>query len=263
MAERQRCSTCFGTNAVTTHLVAGAHLKWLKETEPEAVRSAAFLYTRVGAATTNAKAMAAGWEKAGWNVEYTAGIDTTEFNYAPYVQELKNRGIRAVGFLGPFDSTVKLQQAMRRQGYEPDIFIQDGTIYDERYTKQAGDVAEGMMVYLNHPLFTSRAPEMQLYMAWLQQVKPGAIPNYFGLYAWSAARLFVERATALGGGLNRKSLVAEFGKVSKWTANGLHAEQNVSGGRTANCAIVARYEGGEWKKISPGEYLCAPLIDVR
>ena len=42
---------------------------------------------------------------------------------------------------------------------------------------------------------------MALYRAWLDQVKPGATPNYFGLYAWSAARLFVEQAVALGGKL--------------------------------------------------------------
>ena len=43
---------------------------------------------------------------------------------------------------------------------------------------------------------------MALYLSWLHQVSPGAVPNFFGLFAWSAARLFVEQAVALGGKLD-------------------------------------------------------------
>ena len=70
--------------------------------------------------------------------------------------------------------------------------------------------------------------EMALYRSWLDQVSPGAVPNYYGLYAWSAARLFVEEAVALGGKLDRAALVAAHRKgVKDWTGNGLHVPQQV------------------------------------
>ena len=68
---------------------------------------------------------------------------------------------------------------------------------------------------------------MKLYRAWLDQVSPGADPNFFGMYAWSAARLFVQEAVALGGKLNRQTLVAAMSKVKNWTSNGMHAPQQV------------------------------------
>lgn len=263
MPERQQCSTCFGTNVVKTNLVPDAHLKWLKKTHASAAASAAYLYINAGAAPVNAKSQVAAWKKVGINVKHVQGIDTAEFNFAPYVQQLKDKGIKMVGFMGPYQNVVKLQQAMQQQSYKPDVFIQDGTLYDQRYIDQAGDLAEGTMVYLSHPLFTDTSnKEVQLYLSWLQQVKPGAVPNYFGLYAWSAARLFVEKATALGGKLDRKAMVAALGKTSGWTAHGLHAKQDVGGRRTPNCLLVAQYKGGKWKQISPGDYMCGGLIDT-
>ncbi len=103
---------------------------------------------------------------------------------------------------------------------------------------------------------------MQLYRAWLDQVKPGAVPNYFGLYAWSAARLFVERSVALGGKLNRATLVASLKGVRDWTGNGLHAPQQVGAKSTANCQSVLQLKGGKWQQVSSGKYLCAPLVQV-
>ena len=58
-------------------------------------------------------------------------------------------------------------------------------------------------------------------------MKPGATPTFFGLFAWSAARLFVEQATKLGGKLSRSSLVTSLKGVNNWTANGMHAPQPV------------------------------------
>ena len=102
---------------------------------------------------------------------------------------------------------------------------------------------------------------MALYRSWLDQVKPGAIPNYFGLYAWSAARLFVEQAAALGGKLTRSALVAALKGVKNWTGNGITAPQQVGSKTTANCQSILQLDGGTWKQVSPGGFMCAPLID--
>jgi hypothetical protein len=102
---------------------------------------------------------------------------------------------------------------------------------------------------------------MALYRSWLDQVKPGAVPNYFGLYAWSAARLFVEQAVALGGKLSRASMVDALSKVKNWTGNGVHSPQQVGAKTTANCQSILQLNGGKWSQVSPGDFMCAPLID--
>ena len=102
---------------------------------------------------------------------------------------------------------------------------------------------------------------MALYRAWLQQIDPQAIPNYYGLYAWSATRLFVEQATALGGRLDRPSLISAIRGVKGWTDNGIHAPMQVGAKVTAPCLSVIQLDRGRWSKVSPGKYLCGSLTD--
>lgn len=103
---------------------------------------------------------------------------------------------------------------------------------------------------------------MQLYRSWLNQVSPNAVPNYYGLYAWSAARLFAEQAVALGGKLSRSTMVAALRKVKNWTSNGLHAPQQVGAKVTTNCVKIIQLHDGKWSQVSPGNYMCGPLIDT-
>ena len=165
----------------------------------------------------------------GFKIDYFQGIDVAEFNFAPYVQQMKDRGIQMVMYLGPYQNTVKLQQAMAQQSFKPKVYLQDATIQDQGYIDQSGSLGEGSYVYSTTKLFDSNNAEMKLYRSWLNQVSPGADPNFYGVYAWSAARLFVQQATALGGGLTRESLVQSLKGVKDWTSNGLHSPQQRRG----------------------------------
>ncbi|HVK27231.1 MAG TPA: ABC transporter substrate-binding protein [Nocardioides sp.] len=261
--ERQACRSCFAAYAIRTNLIPDSAAKWFAQKYPSAVKNAAVMYVNAGAAPVNAKSMAAGYEKgAGWDVKYLQGIDVAEFNYAPYVQQMKDKGIKAVAYQGPYQFAVKLKQAMQQQGFKPDFYLQDPTIYDRRYLDQAGSLAEGDFIYAANDLFENKGnAEVQLYLSYLQQVKPGAIPNYYGLYAWSATRLFVEKAIALGGKLNRASLVQAVRSTTNWTGNGAHTPMNLGSAQTPPCLKVAQYKGGKWQQVSPGAYMCGRVVD--
>ncbi len=261
--ERQKCTTCFSAQVVDTSKIAVSYAEWLRSKYKDATDHAAVLYIDAGAAPPNAQSLAVAWKKVGFGVDYVQGIGVAEFNFAPYVQQLKNKGIKLVYYQGPYQNVVKLQQAMKQQGYKPDVYLGDGTIYDKRYVEQAGDAANDVFVYLTNDMFENRAnKEMQLYLAWLQQTKPGAVPNMYGLYAWSAARLFVEQSLKLGGKLDRKTLISSLRGVDNWTGNGLHAKQHVGRGTGAECTKVIQYKGGSWRQVSPGSYLCSQMIST-
>ena len=99
---------------------------------------------------------------------------------------------------------------------------------------QVGDAAVNTYVYSTNELFDDTSiPEMVLYRQWLDQVHPGAIPNYYGLFAWSAARLFAEEATKLGGRLSRSAFLDALEKVDGWTANGLHTGMHIGAKRSS------------------------------
>lgn len=95
------------------------------------------------------------------------------------------------------------------------------------------------------------------------QVSPGAEPSSTGLYTWSAARLFVEKAIALGGELTRSSLLEAVRAEHHWDANGLHVVQDVGGKVPGECQVVIQLQQGTWRQVSPGMYMCAGLTDTR
>lgn len=259
---RRNCSTCFSAQAVSPALVPDAMPKYWLDKNRDATQHVGIFYVDVGAAAVNSESFKVAWEKNGWNVDLYQSIDSGEFNYAPYVQQMKDADIDFVVYVGPYQNTIKLQQAMKQQNFEPAVFLQDSTINDQNYVDQAGSLGEGTYVYGNTAPFDNyKIPEMALYRAWLDQVKPGAIPSMYGLYAWSATRLFVEQATALGGKLTRESLIEALGKVKDWTGNGVHAPQQVAAKTTSNCINVLQLRDGKWVQVSPGNFVCGGLTD--
>jgi ABC-type branched-subunit amino acid transport system substrate-binding protein len=262
--QRNHCSTCFGAQGVAVNLIPNSVPDFFVKRFPQAVRKAAMLVLDAQAATVNADSAVAGWSKRGFRFVYQARIDVAEFNYAPYVQQLKKRGVRCVRFFGDYFHAVRLAQAMKQQGYRPDVFIEDEAAYDPRYVEQGGDAVDGTYVFLNIVPFeeSRRSAEMQRYEAWLQQVHPGAHPDFFGVYAWSAARLFVEQASALGGRLSRGALVQRLRDVQRWTGDGIHSPQPVGPKRTSPCFSVLQLRQGTWRQVSPGSYVCDGLTDT-
>jgi ABC-type branched-subunit amino acid transport system substrate-binding protein len=216
------------------------------------------LYINAGAAAENGKIQAAAMSKRGMHFDYVQGIDISEFNYAPYVQQMKDKGVKYVQMIASTDQFVRLAQAMQQQGFKPEVFMLDPTAYTKDYVESGGDAVEGTTLFINFTPFeeASSNREEQLYLSWLQQVKPGAEPSFFGLFSWSAARLFAERATALGGKLSRSSLLADLQHVDNWTANGLHSPQHVGPRHTGDCWRFIQLQHGRWVPIGGTKYQC-------
>ncbi|WP_460835044.1 ABC transporter substrate-binding protein [Nocardioides hungaricus] len=257
--DRQACSTCYGAQSTVATEFQNAVPDYVKKNYPQAAASAAMLYINAGAAAENAKTQAAAMENRGMSFDYVQGIDISEFNYSPYVQQMKDKGIEYVQMIGATAQFVRLAQAMQQQGFKPQVFMLDPTAYNRDFVQSGGDAVEGTTVFVNFTPFeeASGNKELQLYVSWLQQVRPGAEPSFFGLFSWSAARLFVERATALGGRLSRQTLLADVAKVDNWTANGMHSPQHVGPRRTGECWRFIRLKAGKWVPVGGTKYTCS------
>lgn len=259
--DRQQCGTCFSAYAVSSSQVPDAIPRYWLQKEPDASQHVGIFYINVAAASVNAKSFSTAYERAGMNVDVLQGIDTSEFNFTPYVQQMKDEDIDFVQYFGPYQFAIKLQQAMAQQGFKPSVYFEDPTVYDADYVEQAGDLADDVYVYSPIELLDDTSiAEMALYRSWLDQVSPGAVPNYYGLFAWSAARLFVEQATKLGGKLTRASLVASLKQVRGWTGNGITAPMAVGANTTSPCVKFIQYDGSSWKQVSSGDFVCGKLI---
>jgi ABC-type branched-subunit amino acid transport system substrate-binding protein len=252
---RNECTTCFGVQATGKGQYQNEVYDYWIRTQKAATQKAAFLYLNAGAAAENAKTQIAVGKKRGMNWVYTAPIDVAEFNYGPYVQQMKSKGVQFVQFLGAYQQSARLAQAMQSGGFKPTVLMYDPSIYDPGFLKQAGSAAEGAKFFVNFTPLNESQPELNLYKKWLGQTNPGAQPTFFGLFAWSASKLFVEKSLALGGQLTRASLSAAFKNTNGWTAGGMHAPMSVGAKHPPVCVRWMQVKGGQFTSFTP-KYTC-------
>jgi ABC-type branched-subunit amino acid transport system substrate-binding protein len=256
-ATRNACTTCFGAQATGPYEFSNEVPDFMVKNHHDASQAAAFLYLNAGAAAENAKTQQAIETQRGMKFLYSAGIDVAEFNYGPYVQQMKSKGVKWVQFLGGYQQAVRLAQAMQSGGFKPDIYMLDPTAYDAGYVKTGGSAVDGTVVFINFTPFEESQPELNLYKKWLQQVAPGAAPTFFGEFAWSAAKLFVEQAIALGGQLTRASLVSRVSGINNWTGGGMHGPMMVGSKHSPSCVRFLQLSGGKWSPYGGNQYVCA------
>lgn len=263
--QRQKVPNAFGANSNRINFQSTAVADHFKRKYPDAAPKAAYLYLNAEVTKQNAQSFMKAFSSRGFTFVYEQAIDIADFNYAPYVVQLKERGVRYVQWLGSYQHAVRLLQAMRQQGYKPDAFVMDPTAYDVNFVKSAGAAGEGTSVFINTALLEEGGnnAEMKLYRSWLARVAPGANPDYFGFFAWGAAKLFVELAAKIGPNLTRKAMIDAIRGVHDYTANGLFSKQDVGGKRTSQCWAFIRLNGGKWTREAPGSgFTCGALINT-
>ena len=254
---RNRCTTCFGAqasqanafpNAVPDHYLADHHA---------ASQAAAMVYLNNSSYAGRAKTMMAAEQVRGMTFVYSAPIPVAAFDYGPYVSQMKSQGVQLVQFVGPPQQAARLARAMHEATYAP-LYQPDPGSYVNAYVSAAGTAGEGTNVAIDTVPFAERASntELRRYLTYLREVHPGAAPTVDGLFAWSAARLFVERAQALGGRLTRANLVTAVRAVHQWTDHGAHASQNVGSKVVGTCWRFLQLSGGAWVPVGGTSYRC-------
>uniref|UniRef100_UPI002B2710F7 ABC transporter substrate-binding protein n=1 Tax=Nocardioides sp. TaxID=35761 RepID=UPI002B2710F7 len=264
--ERNACTTCFGVQAVNTNFFENAVPDFVKSKVGAAsAQKAAYFYTNAGAAAQNATAQTNAMERRGMKFPVLQGIDTSEFNYSTYVQQMKDNDIKVVFFTTSYQYSARMLKAMEQQNFKPELYMRDPTDYNPEFVEQAGSAGEGTTVFMNFTPFeeVGSNPETARYVGSLQAVKPSANPAFFGAFSWSAGVLFTELATKLGGKLSRETLLAEVRKVNDWTANGMHAPQPVGSKGTGECWRFVTLTGGQWKPDGSTKYTCNGLSSAK
>jgi ABC-type branched-subunit amino acid transport system substrate-binding protein len=234
----------------------------LKHARPDVVRNAAILYLNVGVAAANARARIKAYTDAGFQFVYQQAVAIVEPNYTPYVIAMRdhNPPVKFFTMVADTQSIVRVLQAMDQQDWYPDVMQFDLQVYSPTFLQLAQGTAEGVQFWINHVIFeeASANPELQLYEEWLQRVTPGAVPDTFGLFAWSAGRLFQRLATSIGPNLTRAKLVSALKGVSAWDGHGLHPAENVAARLPSPCELFGVVKNGAFVRQYPsGGFDCS------
>jgi ABC-type branched-subunit amino acid transport system substrate-binding protein len=226
---------------------------YIKQHYPSAIKHAGILWLNASAASSNAAARMKAYQHIGFNWVYKQQVQITEPNYAPYVAAMRQAGVQYVTMVGDYQSIARLNQAMQQQSWFPQVRDWDSVVYDQRFLQLAGPSANGSLFYMDTSMIeeASHNKEMQLYLYWLNKTCPGCEPTYFGEYAWSAARLFVQAAAAVGPHLTRGALNQQLSSIHSWTDFGMHAAQDPGRDLPSPCIFYGRIANGKFVRVFP------------
>jgi hypothetical protein len=232
-----------------------ASANYLKRAHPDVVRNAAIVWLDAGVAAINAKARIKGYESTGFRFVYEQAAQVLETSYKPFVVAMKqhNPPVKFVTMVADSQSIARLLQAMDQQDWYPEVMQFDLQVYSPSFLSLTQGTAEGALFWLNTAMFeeASANPEMRLYEEWLQRVVPGAQPNTFGLFAWSAGRLFQKLATRIGPGLTRAKLMAALRGVTSWDGHGLHPPMDLAHRLPSRCEVFGGIKGDRFVRQYP------------
>jgi ABC-type branched-subunit amino acid transport system substrate-binding protein len=251
-ARKYQTKNTFPISPAAAGTISTTAPKYIAKTFPNDVKKAAMLWLNQAVTKNNAAQRMKAYETVGFKWIYSTEVQVLEANYTRFVQEMRNRGVQYVNMVSDFQSVIRLQKSMRQQNYVPKVRDWDSVAYDPDYLTER-EVVEGSLVFINTAMLEESAnnAEMKLYLDWLQRASPGAKPDYFGIYAWSAYRLFQKLATQIGPDLTRPKLLAALKATSEWGATGLHAPHKIGAKQLSTCNLYLDVKGGRFVRRSP------------
>ncbi len=249
----QTIPTAYSTDAMQPDKLPVSQYNFWKEQAPEAVKHAAFLYISSDTTEYQTAQVRSGTQKIGYEWVYVQPIDLSETNYSGFVLKMKEKGVQFVTIQASYQQAVRLAQAMKQQDFHPTIYALQSNMYTPKLIEQGGDAVEGVQIALPSVMVedSARYPEMQTYATWLTQVDPNASPTGLGLYAWSAAKLFVHLLKQVGPDLTRQKLVAAISDVHDWDGGGLLPPQDIGNRMPSDCINILEIKGGRFVRIEP------------
>ena len=251
--ERAEATNVYPAEPIGPHTFAIGTGNYIKKTYGESViQHAAMLYLNAGVTRVNADQRMRAYKSIGFNWDYIQPVEVLEPNYSQFVQKMKDKGIKYVNFVGNYQSIQKLLDAMDSVGWYPQVRDWDSVAYSQNFLA-VGAPANGSLVFLNTAIYeeVQNNPEMQLYVQWLNRVAPGAKPDYFGFYAWSAGRLFMKVHEMVGPKITRKGFLAAIKTVHSWDDYGMHAAHDIGNKVVSPCFMYLKIVNEHFERLSP------------
>jgi ABC-type branched-subunit amino acid transport system substrate-binding protein len=143
------------------------------------------------------------------------------------------------------------------------ILVSGSNAYEENFAP--GAAGNGTLVTGVTALYEGQdakaVPAVATFDKWAKKVDPQTELDLYTLYGWINAQLFVQALQGTGANPTRASLDAQLDKITSFNASGLISNQDPAKKIPGQCWLVAQYDNGTWKRISPDPksgFICNP-----
>lgn len=239
-------------------------LQYFKKKFPDRWTKIGSIYANVGGAgATWLKGTKPAIESTGGKVLYDRAFGPTDTDFTADIVRMRNDGVQLI-YISASDAPTfaRIVKAAKQQNVDWPI-IAGGIAYDEGFLKQAGADGDGVLGDQLYSQFfnaddASSIPAVKEFQTWTGRVAPGKKRDLFAAFGWGSAQLFVEALKKAGPKADRKTLLAELAKITKFDASGLLAPSNPAGKQPPTCYVLNMVKGGKWVRVDtpPNAYRC-------
>jgi len=218
--------------------------RYLAEKYPDSKDAVGYLTGNVPTTITNKKqyqeAGAAFGFKTVYDAQYNAAGEPT---WVPYAQQIKDKGVKGLYFVGQPQAFGSLIAALAQINYKLDWISAAANQYDPKTIAAAGSALnyENVIVGIGTtPFEATDVPAVQQYAALFNKYLPSSNRKTaaLGMNSFSAWLLFAQAAKACGADLTRKCMFDNATKVTKWDGGGIQAPTNVAQDTVAGPCMV-------------------------
>jgi ABC-type branched-subunit amino acid transport system substrate-binding protein len=239
--------------------------QYIKDKYPDAIQHVASLIGNVDsakAAWDNAKFV---MQSLGYKVDYERVFQPTETDFTADIVQMKTRGIQLLTLSSADVKTMgRVLAKAQQQDFHPAVRLLGAAGYDSTLFTIAGsnDAVEGATLYLPTAMYlgedSADVPEVARFNEWLQRVSPGANPDLFTLYGWTAAKLFVQALQQAGPQVTRANVMAALQKIDDFDADGILAPGGPASKTPPTCYVMVTVHDGKFQRMDTpaGQYRC-------
>ncbi|HVN50938.1 MAG TPA: ABC transporter substrate-binding protein [Acidimicrobiales bacterium] len=230
--------------------------RYLAEKYPDSINAVGYLTGNVPTTITNKNQYEEAGKAFGFKTVYDAQYNAAgEPTWVPIAQQIKDKGVKGLYFVGEPASLGALVAALAQINYKLDWISGAANHYDPKLLKAAGSALgyENVIVGIGTtPFQATDVPAVQQYEALFDQFLPSSTRKQaaLGMNSFSAWLLFAQAAKACGANLTRKCMYENATKVTRWDGGGIQAPTNVSQDNVAGpCMVNLKASPSGWTII--------------
>ena len=226
-------------------------LKYFKASR--GVSKAALIIPDQASAKARGQAYAIDLKRAGYDVVLETTVPVTETNYADDAANIEAKGADLVLTTLEVSGMSNLAKAMEQNGYFPKVPFYGAQAYGRVFLKQAGSAAEPTVLGLGYEIVedAGSVPPVNDFITWYQRTNPGADVDFFAIFGWVAAKMYVDVLRTIDGPPTRDKVLAKFQALTSYDADGMIAPINPAQKKGASCFLIVEVQDGKWVRTHP------------
>lgn len=202
-------------------------------------------------------------QATGFTIVYEKAVPATEVDYTQYVIGMRQANVKMAMVFMSAQLSVKFVNEAQQQGFSPPVIESPGTFYDP-YTLQAlNKSVTNLYTDLVSALYANadeaqRIRGVATYQTWMRKTAPDQALDYYSVFGWTHAALFVDALRRAGPRATRAGLLAALKGIHKADADGLIASGDPGARKPPACYLIAHLDNGVWRRwhSPPTGFLC-------